>query len=86
MNWGVAGRIGPTRGKSEKLNVLGPKLKKLRQGKGLSAAELTRRLQRAGWDVSTQVYCHLEGGNRLLTDREILLIVRELGLSLSDLE
>lgn len=86
MNFRVAGRIGPARKKTEKLNVLGPRLKTLRMVQGLSAAELVRRLQRAGWDVSTQVFCHLEGGNRLLTDREILLILKELGLQLSDLE
>lgn len=68
------------------MNVLGPQLKRLRLAQRLSAAELVRRLQRAGWDVSQQVYCHLEGGNRLLTDREMLLILQVLGGDLSDLE
>ncbi len=86
MNSGVAGRIGPARKNTEKLNVLGPKLKKLRQTRGLSAAELVRRLQRAGWDVSPQVYCHLEAGNRLLTDREILLILKVLESNLTALQ
>lgn len=86
MNLGVAGRIGPARKKTEKLNVLGPKLKKLRQSRGLSAAELVRRLQRAGWDVSPQMYCNLEAGNRLLTDREILLVLKVLDSNLAVLE
>lgn len=52
----------------------------------MTAAELVRRLQRAGWDVSQQVYSHLESGNRLLTDRELLLILKLLGARLSDLK
>ena len=82
----MAGRIGPSRSKRDKANVLGPKLKQLRLDKGLTAAELVRQLQRAGWDVSQQVYCHLESGNRLLTDRELLLILKLLGAKLSNLE
>jgi len=82
----MAGRIGPSRKQKEKLNILGPRLKQLRLERGLTAAELVRRLQRAGWDVSQQVYCHLEGGNRLLTDRELLLVLKLLDAKLSDLQ
>ena len=66
--------------------MLGPKLKKLRLARGLMAVSVCAALQRRGWDISQSVFSHLESGNRLLTDTELLLILKVLKSRLSDLE
>ena len=66
--------------------MLGAKLKRLRLRRGKLAVWVCASLQRRGWDVSPSVYCHLESGNRMLTDVELLLILKVLKGRLSDLE
>lgn len=77
-------RISPNT--AAKKNIFGLKLKKIRLGKKIAATDLCIRLQRKGWDVSPAVYCHIESGRRLLTDVELVLILRVLNVRLSDLE
>ena len=69
-----------------KLNVLGAKIRKLREAEGLRQNELTTRLQRAGWDVDPGTTNRIETGVRTLTDIELMLILKVLGKRLRDLE
>jgi transcriptional regulator with XRE-family HTH domain len=63
---------------SEKLNVLGGKIRKLRTEFGISQAELCRRLQRQGWDCDTLVMSRIERGVRSVTDVELASIIKVL--------
>ncbi len=69
-----------------KLNLFGPKIRRLREASGLRQNELTHRLQRAGWDVDPGTTNRIETGARTLTDLELMLILKVLGKRLSDLE
>jgi transcriptional regulator with XRE-family HTH domain len=69
----------------EKLNILGPKLRALREKTGIKQIELAYRLQRAGWDIDPVTANRIETGMRTLTDVELLLILKVLGKRLQDL-
>ncbi len=69
-----------------KKNVLGGKIRQLREAFGISQAELCRRLQLNDWDCDVLVMSRIERGVRTLTDIEILSILRVLKAKLRDLE
>lgn len=66
-------------------NWKGPKIRKLREGMGMSQAELARRLQRGGWDIDLMVMNRIELQRRTITDRELERILRALKLRWQDL-
>lgn len=72
--------------KEGKLNLLGPKLRLLREKIGLKQIDLVARLQRAGWDIDPVTANRIENGLRSLTDIELLFILKVLGKRLRDLE
>lgn len=84
----VASRISLKLSKSEKntRNYLGPFLRKLREDHKLTQGQVTDQLQRNGWDVSRQVYAFIEDGSRILSDIELLAILRVLDLAPADLQ
>lgn len=71
--------------KGAHLNALGPRLRVLREDRGLSQAELARMLQRAGWDIDPIVLNKIESRRRTLTDVEIFHFAEVLKLNLGDL-
>ncbi|XHR28132.1 MAG: helix-turn-helix domain-containing protein [Chthoniobacteraceae bacterium] len=66
-------------------NVIGPKIQKLRQAKGWSQIELVGKLQLGGWDIERTVLTKIENGHRCITDYELILIAKVLGVTLNDL-
>ncbi|HRJ71040.1 MAG TPA: helix-turn-helix domain-containing protein, partial [Terrimicrobiaceae bacterium] len=60
--------------------------KSVRLSKGISATEMVARLGVLGWEVANSSLSQIESGSRILGDRELLLILKVLGLKLSDLE
>jgi hypothetical protein len=68
------------------LNSLGPRLRELREEAGMKANELAVQLQKNGWDIDPVVLSTIENKRRTLTDIEIGLILKVLGLSWKDLE
>jgi len=79
----MARRISPG---GERKNIFGPRLKSVRLSKGISATEMVARLGVLGWEVANSSLSQIESGSRILGDRELLLILKVLGLKLSDLE
>ena len=69
-----------------KLNLLGDRIRDLREGAGLGQAELARRLQIAGWDIDYPALNKIEKGKRSLTDIEVGYILHVLGKSWIDLD
>jgi transcriptional regulator with XRE-family HTH domain len=53
-------------------NMIGPKLRDLREAEGLTQAEMVARLQRDGWDISRETYAKIESQFRCVTDREVV--------------
>lgn len=67
-----------------KLNVLGPRIQKLRMQKGWTQLRFCLRLQKRGWDIKMSSLGRIETGDRSITDNELLFIAKVLDCSLSD--
>jgi transcriptional regulator with XRE-family HTH domain len=67
------------------LNVVGPQVRKLRQGKGWTQSELAARLQLAQWDTSRESVTSLENSQRRVPDLELLILARVLGVKMENL-
>ena len=61
-------------------NVIGPQVRKLRRQQHLSQPKLVVRCQLAGYDLSRESLAKIEGGWRVVSDVEILLLANVLGV------
>ncbi len=66
-------------------NIVGPKVRRLRNARGWSQPELAARCQRMGWDTSRDIIARIESQIRLVTDSEILFLAKALGASVIEL-
>ena len=66
-------------------NALGLEIRKLREEKNWSQSDFARELQLAGWDVERSVITKIELRRRCITDYELLLMLRILGVPLGSL-
>jgi len=71
--------------RSEKKNIIGPKLRLLREKSGLTASALAARLTRRGCSLNEEQLVEIEAGRRRLFDRDIPAIARCLSVAISDL-
>ena len=71
----------------DSLNVVGPKVKEARLANHppITQDELATRLQVLGWDIDRFGISKIERGQRQVTDKEILLLVQALNISVSEL-
>lgn len=71
-----------------KKNAFGAKLKVLRLARGLTQTEMVARLGTAtpSWELSEGTYGHIENGRRMISDLELLAILKILKAKLHDLE
>ncbi|MDD5349338.1 MAG: helix-turn-helix transcriptional regulator [Chthoniobacteraceae bacterium] len=67
-------------------NVLGPRIRQLRESKGWSQADMARRLQLMGWDVERTVLTKIELRRRCIADYELMAIVQVLEIPLSEFQ
>jgi transcriptional regulator with XRE-family HTH domain len=67
------------------LNVVGPQVRKHRQRKGWRQEQLARAMQLLGWDTSRESVTRLENQGRRVTDLELYVVARVLGLKTHDL-
>lgn len=68
------------------MNSLGGKIRELRRARKLTLKDLAAKLETRGWEISDKVLGHIENGRRIITDTELLLILRVLGRNWRDLE
>jgi len=61
-------------------NVTGPLLRRLRSTAGISQDDLAARCQRLGWSIARDTITRIEGGNRLVSDYELLIFAKVLDL------
>jgi len=68
------------RPKKAVLNMIGPNVAKARHARGWSQSDLARACQLAGFDTSLQTIGHIEGQTRKVSDIEIALLCKALGI------
>jgi transcriptional regulator with XRE-family HTH domain len=69
-------------GKSkEPANLVGPQIQKVRYQMGLTQERLAARCQLMGLDISRATLAQIESRLRCVTDKELLLFARILGIS-----
>ena len=61
---------------AQPLNIVGPKVRKLRNAKDLSQAELARKCQLLGWDITREGIAKIEGQVRHVDDRELVYLCK----------
>jgi transcriptional regulator with XRE-family HTH domain len=66
-------------------NMIGPRLRSLREAEGLTQAEFAARLQIAGWDISRETLAKVESQVRCVTDRELVRFAEALEIDPSEL-
>jgi len=66
-------------------NIVGPVIRRLREKKKLTQAELATKLNLAGWDLSRDTLAKIEAQVRCVTDYEIPVLAISVGIEPSDL-
>jgi transcriptional regulator with XRE-family HTH domain len=66
-------------------NVVGPRVRQLRDQKGWTQELLAEKLQLQGWDVSRTSLAKLEAQLRRVPDCELLFLAKALGVTPNDL-
>ena len=66
-------------------NVVGPQVKRIRRQQRLSQAKLVLRCQLSGFDMSRESLAKVEGGWRVVSDMEVLLLADALGVPFATL-
>jgi transcriptional regulator with XRE-family HTH domain len=61
-------------------NLIGPKVRMLRNQQGLSQAKLAAKCQMAGWDVSRDMIAAIEGQVRRVTEIELVGLAKILNV------
>ena len=73
-------RAGSPDGVDAARNAIGPQLRRIRRQQRLSQAKLVLRCQLAGFDISRESLAKVEGGWRVVSDLEVLLLAAVLGV------
>jgi transcriptional regulator with XRE-family HTH domain len=67
------------------MNIIGPRIKELRDAQGLTQEQLTARCNLIGWDISRGTLAKIEAQVRRVTDDEIPLLAQALKVSINQL-
>ena len=78
-------RAGSPDGAHAARNVVGPQVRRIRRQQRLSQAKLVLRCQLAGFDISRESLAKVEGGWRVVSDVEVLLLANALGVPFASL-
>lgn len=72
---------------SSKRNIVGPNVQRIREQMipPMTQERLARELQMLGWDADRFTVSKIERGQREITDKEIVLIAKALGVSVGEL-
>jgi len=75
----------PRRNPLGDLNAIGGRIAEIRVSKEIKQREFISRLQTEGLDINPTSYSKLEGQTRQITDLEIIIIAKVLGVPVQDL-
>lgn len=67
------------------MNVVGTNITKIRLEKGLKQKELLAKLQSEGMEITGSCLSKIEGQTKMVTDKDLLIIAKALGVKLEDL-
>lgn len=62
-------------------NLIGPKVRQLRDQKGWSQAEFAAKCQTKGWDISRDIVAAIEGQVRTVSESEVVMLATILEVS-----
>lgn len=65
--------------------MIGPQVRRLRTVSRWSQSDLAAACQRNGWDVGRDIIARIEAGLRQVTDHEIVILARIIGVTVSEL-
>ena len=66
-------------------NIVGSSVRRLRNAAGMSQPDFAALCQRLGWDVSREVLAQIESRRRYVTDWELAVLARALGVEMGSL-
>ncbi|MEA4994221.1 MAG: helix-turn-helix transcriptional regulator [Oscillibacter sp.] len=67
------------------MNVVGAYITKIRLEKGLKQKELLAKLQSEGMEITGSCLSKIEGQTKMVTDKDLLIIAKALGVKPEDL-
>jgi len=67
------------------MNVVGAHITKIRLEKGLKQKELLAKLQSEGMEITGSCLSKIEGQTKMVTDKDLLIIAKALGVKPEDL-
>ncbi|WP_312635161.1 helix-turn-helix transcriptional regulator [Oscillibacter sp.] len=67
------------------MNVVGANITKIRLDKGLKQKELLAKLQSEGMEITGSCLSKIEGQTKMVTDKDLLIIAKALGVKPEDL-
>ena len=67
------------------VNIVGPRVKQIRQSQDLKQAELVARCNLIGWDITRSTLAKIECRVRRVTDEEAALLARALKVGVEEL-
>lgn len=66
-------------------NLVGRNVERLRKARGIKQKDFIAQIQLAGCDMNPTSYSKLEGQIRIVTDKELFVIARVLGVTMEEL-
>lgn len=66
-------------------NLVGKRIEKLRKEKGIKQKDFISKIQTMGVDINPTSYSKLEGQMRIVTDKELFVIAKILGIEVDAL-
>ncbi len=73
------------RSMTNKKNIVGPKIRRLRYERNLHQDQLAAKCNRLGWDLSRSTLAKIEAQVRCVNDQELLVLAKALKLTVNDL-
>lgn len=67
------------------MNVVGPKIRELREAQDMTQEEFAARCNVSGWDISRGTLAKIESQVRRVTDDEVARLAQILGVDLKEL-
>jgi len=67
------------------MNIIGPRIKYLREQNGLTQEELTAQCNLIGWNISRGTLAKIESQVRRVSDSEVALMAKVLNVEITEL-
>ena len=72
-------------GASQKMNIIGPQVRKIRESKDFTQENLATKCNLLGWNISRGTLAKIEAQVRRITDSEVALLAKALDVPIGQL-